>query len=97
MITSSPSRQLTGVARVCLAINSSESIAPQRLVEVPASRHEVDEDQLDLLVRAITNTLRPRARRLLAPDGAPDGVAEQEHAQRDVVALASEPASRSAL
>ena len=59
MITSSPWRQLTGVAPVCLAINSSESIAPQHLVEVPASRHEVDEDQLDLLVRAITNTLRP--------------------------------------
>ena len=30
----------------------------QDLVEVPAGAHRIDEDQLDLLVRADTNTLR---------------------------------------
>ena len=52
MITSSPCFQFTGVETLVLRGQLERVDHAQDLVEVPAGRHRVDEDELDLLVRA---------------------------------------------
>ena len=52
MITSSPCFQLTGVDDSVLGGQLERIDHPQHLVEVAPRRHRIDEDQLDLLVRA---------------------------------------------
>ena len=52
MMTSSPCFQFTGVATLCLAVSCSESITRRTSSKLRPGGHRIDEDQLDLLVRA---------------------------------------------
>ena len=52
MITSSPFFQLTGVATRCLAVSCIEFDHAQHFIEIAPGGHRIDQNELDLLVRA---------------------------------------------